>query len=83
MRTLVVAAAASLTAGAAFAQTAPVAAKSGGNFDPNEVVCRSIRESGSRLRTGRVCMTRGQWADWRREQRFNTEQSQNRRVAPR
>ena len=81
MKMLLLAVVTVLAGTAAFSQTQGSAAKSG--FDPNEVVCRSFQESGSRLKSSRVCMTRGQWADWRREQRTNTETSQQRRVAPR
>lgn len=83
MKLLLPIAAAALTATAALSQTAAGTSKSGGTYDPNEIVCRSFQESGSRLKSSRVCMTRGQWADWRREQRSNTETSQQRRAAPR
>jgi len=56
---------------------------SSSSANPNETVCRRIHESGSRLNSSRICMTRQQWIDWQRQQRADTEQSQNRRVAPR
>ena len=85
MKLLFLAAAAALTAGPAFAQTpaAGGATQADNGLDPNEMVCRRIQESGSRLNAARVCMTRQQWVDYQRQQRADTEQSQNRRVAPR
>lgn len=35
--------------------------------DPNEKVCETIRPVGSRLATKRVCATRAEWADYRRQ----------------
>jgi hypothetical protein len=85
MKILFPIAALALTAGAAPAQTpaAGGATQTGNTENPNETVCRRIRESGSRLATSRVCLTRQQWVDYQRQQRADTEQSQNRRVAPR
>jgi invasion protein IalB len=85
MKTLFSIAALALTASAALSQTPATGpeAKSDGDFNPNEMVCRRIQESGSRLNAARVCMTRQQWIDYQRQQRADTEQSQNRRVAPR
>jgi hypothetical protein len=40
------------------------------------VVCRSEGETGSRLKTRRVCMTKSQWAAKRREERMAVEQAQ-------
>ncbi|HYJ53363.1 MAG TPA: hypothetical protein VEW04_09330 [Allosphingosinicella sp.] len=85
MRTLLLAAAAALTAGAAYAQ-APAAGSTtptADGPDPNEMICRRVQDSGSRLNASRICMTRQQWIDYQREQRADTERSQNRRAAPR
>jgi hypothetical protein len=54
---------ASLAAGAAFAAdptAAPAPPKKGG-FDPNQIICREVGETGSHLPGERVCAT---WADW-------------------
>lgn len=49
--------------------------------DPNEMICRSVEDTGSRLSRSRVCMTRQQWVDSRRTTRENTERTQNNRGA--
>jgi hypothetical protein len=84
MKTLFLFAALALPPGAAFAQ-APAAgsAAASGNPDPNAMICRRVNESGSRLNAARICMTRQQWVDYQRQMRADTEQSQNRRAAPR
>lgn len=42
--------------------------------DPNQVICRTISDIGSRLRKTRVCRTRAGWEDLRRMQRdFNED----------
>lgn len=48
-------------------------------FDPNEVVCEKQLVPGSRLATKRVCMTRGQWADLKAQDREEVEKVQVRR----
>ena len=78
MRKLVFAGALCLPLTAIGAQ--PPAAQS--NADPNEMVCRNLRETGSRLNTNRVCMTRQQWAERRREARQNIDRAQTNRVYP-
>ena len=50
--------------------------------DPNELICRNMRETGSRLNTNRVCMTREQWIQRRREMRQNIDRAQTNRVYP-
>lgn len=44
--------------------------------DPNEKVCETIKPVGSRLATKRVCATRAEWADKRRQDREETEKAQ-------
>lgn len=44
--------------------------------DPNQVVCEKQEETGSRLATKRVCMTRSQWAEQRRLDRQDVEKAQ-------
>ena len=34
--------------------------------DPDKVVCKNIGETGSRLRSKKICMTRAQWAEKQR-----------------
>lgn len=45
-------------------------------LDPNEVVCRKEEVLGSRLQTRKVCMTRSEWAEARRETRGVVERAQ-------
>ena len=44
--------------------------------DPNEKVCESIRMIGSRLAVKRICATRAEWADRRRQERDVIDQAQ-------
>ena len=44
--------------------------------DPNETVCEQEEVLGSRLATRRVCMTRAQWAEKRRDDRALIDRSQ-------
>jgi hypothetical protein len=81
MHRVLIAAATSLLIGSvpAFAQTAPAqqqqqSAKA--DKDPNEVVCEKQEETGSRLVSQRVCMTRSQWAEQRRMNRQDVEKIQ-------
>jgi hypothetical protein len=48
----------------------PISQKS---VDPDEIICEKIEVTGSRLAVRRVCMTRSEWAERRREDRENTE----------
>lgn len=45
-------------------------------LNPNEKVCETIKPVGSRLATKRVCATRAEWADYRRQDRDATEKAQ-------
>jgi hypothetical protein len=40
------------------------------------VICRSESETGSRLKSRKVCMTKSEWAAKRREDRMAVEQAQ-------
>lgn len=44
--------------------------------DPNQVVCEKQEVLGSRLASRRVCMTRSQWAEQRRNDRDLVDRSQ-------
>ena len=72
----VLAGVAALGAGAAEAME-----KSKARSDPNKVVCRNVSESGSRLKTKRVCHTNAQWAEIRREAKEQIDHIQNNRPA--
>jgi hypothetical protein len=45
-------------------------------LDPNEKVCETIKPLGSRLATKRVCATRAEWAEQRKQDREETEKAQ-------
>lgn len=49
-------------------------------YNPNEIVCRTWTETGSRLRTLRACATRADWAEHLRHQRQNIERVQTART---
>jgi hypothetical protein len=67
-----------LVPGAALA--AQPAASSGKKTDG--MICREIGVTGSRLDTQRVCMTRQQWEDSRRDARQTIEQAQTHQGNP-
>jgi hypothetical protein len=48
-----------------------------------QMVCRPIKETGSRLSKKRVCMTREQWIEQKRMMRTDLQQAQTRRNEPR
>jgi hypothetical protein len=50
--------------------------------DPNQIVCETIRETGSRLDVNRVCMTNAQWRELRRQTRQDIDRAQAVRVRP-
>lgn len=64
----------------AAAAQAPSGAASTDGPDPNQRVCRNLGETGSRLARTRVCLTRAQWEERRRETRQNVERAQTTRV---
>ena len=71
----------------AVALTAPsgALAQSGSNADAKrnaQLVCRPIKETGSRLSKKRICMTREQWAEQKRIMRTDLNQAQTRRNEP-
>ena len=49
--------------------------------DPNAIICRSQRETGSNLNRNRVCKTRAQWDADRRESRQIIDRIQTNRAA--
>ena len=60
-------------------QPSTAAARPAANADPNEVICERQSVIGSRLAHRKVCMTRSQWDDSRRQDRFETEKAQTQR----
>lgn len=71
-----------LVATAGFAQTPGPVAATGSSLNQNETVCRVIAETGSRLSRSRVCKTRAQWEQQRREMREDVERGQLKQVNP-
>lgn len=49
-------------------------------YNPNEIVCRSETDIGSRLRTHRTCATRAEWAEQIRLQRQHIDKLQTQRT---
>jgi hypothetical protein len=50
--------------------------------DPNEKVCEKITVVGSRLATKRICATRAEWADRRRQEREAVDRAQTQIIGP-
>lgn len=44
--------------------------------DPNEVVCEKEEDTGSRIQSSKVCMTRSQWAEQKRLNRKDIDKIQ-------
>ena len=63
----------------AFAQAPQGAQKAKDAHDPNEVVCEKQEETGSRLGSHKICMTRSQWAEQRRLNRMDVDKLQTQR----
>jgi hypothetical protein len=51
-------------------------------LDPNEKVCENLTVVGSRLAKKRVCATRAEWEDRRRQDRQAVDQIQKQIVGP-
>lgn len=64
------------------APTAAIAADTPPTADPNEVICRTVSATGSRLATSRRCATRAQWAEDERTQRAQLAERQTRQTQP-
>lgn len=63
-------AAAAASAGLAQALADPPARKTReGEGDPNQVICRSENEPGSRIKGRRICLTRAEWRELRAQSR--------------
>jgi len=81
MKTLVLILAASAASAAFAEQQRPIVVRGPhAGYDPNQIVCRSWRETGSRLRTQRACATRAEWAEHKRQDRQNVERVQTNRT---
>ena len=68
---------------ATIASAVPAAAEtSSPQLDPNEVICRTVRVTGSRLGMSRRCATRAQWLEDERQQRAQMAERQIRQTNP-
>ena len=47
--------------------------------DGNRIICRTSNVTGSRVKSGRICMTADEWAAAKRDTRNRVEQEQQRR----
>ena len=65
-----------LASTASWAQTPSAGQDNGAAPDPNEMICRSVEDTGSRLSRSRICLTRAQWADHNRGTRQQVERNQ-------
>lgn len=64
---------------AASALSAPLYAQAAASTqvrDPNEKVCETLSQAGSRLSKKKVCATRAEWADMRKDQKDTVEMMQ-------
>jgi hypothetical protein len=64
------------------AAAADAAPRHGAGKSPNDMICREQEVSGSRLDVRRVCMTRLQWDEQRRDARESVERAQTQQVNP-
>ena len=72
-----------LLSGTAFAQTPSNASANGagaGAANADQMVCRTVRETGSMLGRNRICKTRAQWEADRRDTRQSIDRTQTTRV---
>ena len=51
-----------------------------GTANPDQMICRTVRETGSMLGRSRICKTRAQWEAERRDTRQTIDRSQTNRV---
>ena len=81
MRKVLITTAAALLfgSGAAFAQSTQPAQPAKPAKDPNEVICEKQEVIGSRLNFQKVCKTRAEWAEERRQNRMDLDKTQTQR----
>lgn len=64
------------SASIALAQTTDTPAQSRPKLDPNQRICEDVTQVGSRLATKRICATRAEWAEKRKQDRDTVDQAQ-------
>ena len=52
-----------------------------GRSDPNKMICRTISDSGNKLKRERACHTASEWRELRRQTRETIEHIQNSRAS--
>lgn len=67
-------------AGTALATTNAAPSHGSRTKSPNDIICKETPMSGSRLDAKRVCMTRLQWEDMRRDARDTIDKAQRQQV---
>ena len=74
MRLFLLAAAMILPAGALAADGEPK------TDDTQKLICKNIRDTGSRLATKRICMTEAEWAEHRRNTKQDIDKAQTTQI---
>lgn len=82
MKTLLLLVPLAFAASAGFAEpTAPAASAAiPATGPPDEIICRMVRDTGSRLSRSRICATRQQWEEQHRVDRQSVEHTQTNRI---
>jgi hypothetical protein len=62
------------------AATAAETSNKSGKSDPNRVICRTISDTGDKLKKMRACHTAAEWQELRRQARESIEHIQNSRA---
>jgi hypothetical protein len=75
-KALIIGAALGATVAFAQAPTNTTEQKVGPNGDPNQVICRTEGEIGSRLSRRRICRTRSEWAELEQQTRQTVDRTQ-------
>jgi hypothetical protein len=65
-----------MAAGVLAAQGAGAAGRAKAKYDPNQMICESRQESGSRLKRIRVCHTALEWEDVRMQEKVGLMRKQ-------
>ena len=76
MKAVLIAAATLLAADVLAAQTAVAAGKPKPKYNPNQMICESRQEIGSRLKRIRVCHTAQEWEDVRTQEKVGLMRKQ-------
>ena len=64
------------------AQTQPAAQPANTPNDQDRIICEKVKETGSRINNKKICMTKLQWDEKRRQDRDVLEDAQQRSLEP-